>query len=74
MADSPRCCRCGKTPAEVGEYISADLTPDECCRDEEGTYNAVTNTYACTPCYIKMGMPTAPYPGWKPKEALNGKA
>ena len=35
------------------------MTPDRYVRIEEGTYNPETDTYACTDCYIAMGMPTA---------------
>jgi hypothetical protein len=67
--NSPRCCSCGKTPAEIGEYVElAEVgeyaSPDEAMRKEEGTYNPETNTFACTACYLKMGMPSSPR-GWK---------
>ena len=66
---SPVCFRCGCTPNQLPEYIEAsadaDLAPDTYVRTEEGTYNPVTNTFACTPCYCAIGMPSAPRPGWK---------
>jgi hypothetical protein len=72
MTDSPRCIGCGKTPAELEEYVEAAsaenygraISPDLYVRREEGTYNPETNHFACTPCYCDMGMPTTPR-GWK---------
>lgn len=66
---SPICMRCKKTPAELEEYVEAaeDMrtTPDRYVRIEEGTYNPETNTYACTDCYIAMGMPRGKAGAWR---------
>jgi hypothetical protein len=64
---SPTCAGCGRTPIEIGEYKhnGEGLTADEFVRQEEGTYNPDTNHFACTECYIRMGMPTAAGRGWK---------
>jgi hypothetical protein len=65
MTDKPICIGCGKHPDELPEYQEDDeLTPDEYCIQEEGTYNPRTGHFACTSCYIKMGMPTLPG-GWR---------
>lgn len=62
----PLCIGCGKNPDQIGEYIDAaaeeNMTPDEYVRHEEGTYNPVNGHFACTNCYIDMGMPAKPYP------------
>jgi hypothetical protein len=73
MRGSPICIGCGKKPDEIAEYVEASkprnfggrgCAPDEYVRREEGTYNPETNRFACTSCYIDMGMPTAPGRGW----------
>jgi len=62
------CFSCGKSPEEIGEYITAglenDLDPKDYVRFEEATYNPVTDHFCCTDCYIQIGMPTSPH-GWK---------
>lgn len=62
------CIKCGKTPSEIEEYVEAakdeGMTPDEYVRTEEGTFNPVNGHFACTDCYIDMGMPSAPGRGW----------
>ena len=61
------CIGCGKTPDEIGEYITAahdaETTPDQFVVMFEGTYNSENGHFTCTECYIKMGMPTSPS-GW----------
>lgn len=70
IADSPdpRCIGCGKGPDELGEYVEsaqeAEMTPADYLRAEEGTYNPANGHFACTECYIKMGMPSTPT-GWR---------
>lgn len=65
------CFRCGRTPAQIPEYVEAarefDTTPNEFVRHEEGTYNPRNGHFACTDCYIEIGMPSNPFPGpnWK---------
>lgn len=60
--ESPHCFRCGKKPDELYEYIVAakenKMTPDEYVLEEEGTYNPENNRFACTDCYIEIGMPS----------------
>lgn len=70
----PRCFRCKKKASELPYMNSAFIqdyygegghTPVEFIRDEDGTYNSDTNTFACDPCYVAIGCPTAPGQGWK---------
>jgi len=62
----PRCPYCNRTPAEIAEYVDPakdiGLTPDDYVRQNEGTYNEKNGHFACTTCYIKIGMPANPYP------------
>lgn len=67
----PICFLCGRTPDQIEEYregifweVDHYKSPADYLRQEEGTYNRDTNTFACTDCYMKIGMPTAPS-GWK---------
>lgn len=70
MNPVPVCCRCERPASEIEEY--RDLVDPEdgevdwarLIRAEEGTYNPETNTFACTPYYIALGMPASPT-GWK---------
>jgi hypothetical protein len=72
-AHDPVCIGCWKFPSQIEEYriaveeIAADTgvryTPEEYVRQEEGTYNDQNGHFACTDCYIKMGMPSSPQ-GW----------
>ena len=59
-------------PDEIDEYIFAseeeDVTPEEFVLKFEGTYNPSNGKFACTECYIDMGMPVDPM-GWKPEES-----
>jgi hypothetical protein len=76
--ESPTCAVCRKHPKDIEEYVEAasawndefddddELSPDEYCRAEEGTYNEDNNLFVCTACYIRIGMPTSPS-GWKPR-------
>ena len=69
---SPTCFACGKSPAQILEYVGASdpenygyrISPDDYVRREEGTYNPQTNRFACTSCYIDAGEPTTAT-GWK---------
>ena len=65
----PTCVGCHKPASEIkecqGEATVEGLTPAEWVRECEGTYNPQTNHFACTACYIRMGMPTAADRGWK---------
>lgn len=64
-----KCVRCGKTPAELPEYskemTESSLSPEDFVWAEEGTLNEDNGHFACTECYIAMGQPSAPFPGWK---------
>lgn len=66
-ADEPTCCECKLPASQIEEYVmEADaegITPAQAARDD-GTYNPVSNRFACTRCYIAMGMPSGPG-GWK---------
>lgn len=61
------CIGCKKQPHEIQEYVdmakSYRCTPEEFVREEEGTFNRDTGHFACTECYIGMGMPSSPE-GW----------
>ena len=63
-----RCIGCDKAPNEIGEYIEMagieEITPEQYVRSEEGTFNPENGHFACTTCYIGMGMPSSPR-GWK---------
>jgi hypothetical protein len=63
-----KCIGCGKAPREIDEYVEAaedeDMTPEQYVSAEEGTLNRENGHFACTTCYIKMGMPSSPR-GWK---------
>ncbi len=74
----PTCCECGKQPHEIQEYVECAgrwnedaprddaLTPLDYMLLEEGTYNSKTKHFCCTPCYIKIGMPSLDgvWQGW----------
>lgn len=63
----PRCQGCMKRPEEIDEYVVSarehSLTPDEYCKQEEGTFNHENGHFLCTQCYIEAGMPEHPQ-GW----------
>jgi hypothetical protein len=40
------------------------MTPEQYVRSEEGTFNLKNGHFACTACYINIGMPSSPR-GWK---------
>lgn len=62
-----RCIGCRKEPHEIPEYIElADehgCTPAQFVSAEEGTLNPENGHFACTECYIGMGMPSSSS-GW----------
>lgn len=69
------CIECGRTPSQIQEYVDeanylngmedSDIkwTPEMFVEKEEGTYNSANGHFACTDCYIKLGMPTSSR-GW----------
>lgn len=63
----PVCIGCGKNAEDLDEYrdqaASEEMTPAEFVRENEGTYNPTNGHFACTACYIAMGMPATP-DGW----------
>lgn len=67
----PVCFRCHKPAADLEEYQGLARengyeSPAAAVWAEEGTFNPETNTFACTDCYIAIGMPSRPYPdSWK---------
>lgn len=62
------CFRCKRKPGEIEDVVmeaSANaMTPDQYVMEEEGTLND-EGRFCCTACYITIGMPTAPFPGWR---------
>ena len=61
------CFRCGVSAEESPEYDvyrEAGISRSDVVRQEEGTYNPDTNTFACDRCYAAIGWPTHPR-GWK---------
>jgi hypothetical protein len=62
------CIGCRKRPSDIEEYVKAadefGMTPDIYVKVEEGTFNPENGHFACTDCYIAMGMPSSPT-GWK---------
>ena len=74
----PTCFKCGKEPHEIQEYIDGAADMDTCAPEdaphtpldymllEDGTYNSKTKHFACTPCYIEIGMPSLDgvWQGW----------
>jgi hypothetical protein len=65
----PQCAVCGKnanqliTKAEAVDCLGPKGTPTQMAKDD-GTYNRRSGRFACTPCYIAIGMPTLPGYGW----------
>ena len=66
----PVCFKCKKTPEEILEYQPGEFweegdfeSPSDFVQQEEGTYNPNNGHFACTDCYIKIGMPASSY-GW----------
>jgi hypothetical protein len=68
MTKEFKCIGCGKEPHEIDEYVEGaadmDLTPEAYVEIEEGTFNHENGHFACTSCYMAMGMPSSPR-GWK---------
>lgn len=64
----PICFVCARYPDEISEYkemvVGTNQTCDEFVVVEEGTFNPDNNRFACTDCYIKIGMPSSSN-GWK---------
>jgi hypothetical protein len=62
----PVCIGCNKPANEIDEYIEAakesEMSIEQYVREQEGTYNPENGHFACTDCYIKMGMPSKPAP------------
>ena len=61
------CIGCWKAPHEIAEYVDAaaeaEVSPAHYVAAEEGTFNPANGHFACTECYIAMGMPASPN-GW----------
>lgn len=55
------CRGCGKDPKDIQEYVLnakvEGMTPEQFVEECEGTYDEATQTFYCTDCYIKAGMP-----------------
>lgn len=62
------CGKCGKAPGDIEEYVIfggfEDMSAEDFCWDNEGTLDRRTGRFLCTNCYIAVGMPTLPGPGW----------
>ena len=58
-----QCFRCNRTPEEIEEYspemTETDMSPTDYVIAEEGTFNDQNGHFACTACYIAIGMPTS---------------
>lgn len=57
-----KCIGCGKKPSEIIEYVfeaeaNGYSSAEEFVKVEEGTYNPADESFYCTSCYIKAGMP-----------------
>ncbi len=63
----PVCAGCNTRAADIVDYQElgrdAGMSAAEYVLHEEGTLNTKTGKFLCDPCYIKLGMPTAPG-GW----------
>jgi len=63
-----RCIGCHKRPEDIPEYVTQareeGVTPSHWCAMNEGTFNPTNGRFACTACYIDMGMPSSG-DGWK---------
>ena len=64
MRPEPRCRGCGKPPSQLAEYVERYKedaqwfdSPADIVRRDEGTYNRETNSFLCTTCYYRRGMP-----------------
>jgi hypothetical protein len=61
MSMTIKCRECGKTPAELQEYVDmAEIEGYESAEEAaktDGTYNPSTGLFYCTECYINVGMP-----------------
>jgi len=58
---------CKRSPSQIEEYVrnmDDDPDPDRYVIENEGTYNPESGHFACTDCYIKLGMPSSPR-GWR---------
>lgn len=67
-----QCAVCRKEPHEIEEYIEQGkeegMTPRQFVLEEEGTLNHILKLFACTVCYIKIGMPSKTHPDqWTPQ-------
>lgn len=67
MTEPPLCFRCGRRPDQIPEYVEfaemERLDPDQFVRELEGTYNRSNGHFACTDCYVEIGMPSS-REGW----------
>jgi len=63
MKNNPICIGCNRPPSQIPEYIEMgqveEMSPEEFVRQEEGTFNPENGHFACTECYIRMGMPSS---------------
>jgi hypothetical protein len=68
MMPKPFDPRCNRQPDQIEEYVlyakEDEITADEYVISYEGTYNPENGHFACTQCYIEMGMPSSAT-GWR---------
>lgn len=63
MTDILICIGCNKTPENISEYETyakmEKITPSQFVRENEpiGCWGKGANTFYCTSCYIRAGMP-----------------
>ncbi len=64
-----KCFRCKKRPDEIDEYLPGRAwdegefeSPSDYVQNEEGTFNPENGHFACTACYIAIGMPALDWP------------
>ncbi len=64
----PVCPYCGKSPDQLDEYVDMGrenkMSPSAFVAMFEGTFNRENGHFACTPCYVDIGMPTNNGKGW----------
>ena len=57
-----KCVICNRQPHEIEEYVELaemlNLAPSIAVEQEDGTYDAETNYFCCTECYMNIGNPT----------------
>ncbi len=63
---TPTCFRCHRPPAEIPGWMydaHVEGMDVNAYAKADGTYNPVTNHFACDTCYLAIGQPAYPWPG-----------